>query len=140
MAKMYVGDSMHVGGSFAPPLTDDALERYRGLAAGLPKNSRIRSIMDDMLACCDKWWDLPESNGTGKPHATGLGTVVTLSADNAKALDSHIPWDDELETWKRVLDGIDAETNKELRDAAHHLLWHVCELSLGREPLTADKL
>jgi hypothetical protein len=34
----------------------------------------------------------------------------------------------------------DTPSQKSLRDAAFHLLWHVVELDKDREPITADKL
>lgn len=128
------------GGSFAPPLSDETLARYRAMTDGLPA-SPVKDALAALLHCCGVWWDLPEPTGPARgPHRSGVGAVVRLDADHAAALDPHIPWAHEIEAYKVLFDGISNETAKPLRDAAHHLLWHVVELDLGREPLTADKL
>lgn len=130
---------VHAGGSFAPPLTDALFASYEKLAkeAGGP----VGEAMQSLLKCCRAWWDLPEPEGTKQwAHPSGRGTVVELQGDHAKALDPHIPWKHEIETTARLFDAIDPETQRDLRNAAHHLLWHVVELDLGREPLTKDKL
>jgi hypothetical protein len=50
-----------------------------------------------------------------------------------------VPWRYEIEAMQRLFDGIDP-AEKELRDAAFHLLWFVTELERDREPVTNDKL
>lgn len=130
-----------IGGAFAPPLTDELLTKYGELIAGLDAQSQIRDAMTRLLHCCKAWWDQPESNGgKSRPHASGTGTVVDLDEPVAKALWEVIPWGEDLNVMSVLFDGIDATTQKPLRDAAHHLLWHAKELELDREPLTADKL
>ncbi len=128
------------GGSFAPPLTDAKLADYKALADALPV-SPVRDAMERLLACCHAWWELPESAGTPSiPHAGGTGTVVLLSPGNRQAMFDHIPWAAELDLFATLFEGIDNTTQKPLRDAAHHLLWHAREFDLDREPLTSDKL
>lgn len=130
-----------IGGSFAPPLTDELLAAYKAMIEALPPQSQIRDAMARLLACCEKWWELPDSIGTeARAHPSGLGTIVPLEAVHQKALWEHIPWPEELEHFGVLFDGIDPVAEKPLRDAAHHLLWHAKELELDREPLTADKL
>ena len=131
--------TLRVGGSFAPPLTDELLDKYEALAAAAPAD--IGDAMRVLLACGRKWWDLPESGlEVSAPHPVGAGTIVPLDEPIAKALWEHIPWADELAMFGARFETIDPHTHGELRDAAHHLLWHVKELDLGREPLTTDRL
>jgi hypothetical protein len=128
------------GGSFAPPLSDDLLTQYRAIIDAQPA-SAVKDAMATLHNCCAKWWDLPESTGApGKPHPSGVGMIVDLDAPIAAALAEHIPWAHELEAMKGLFDAISATAQKDLRDAAHHLLWHAVELEHGREPLTNDKL
>jgi len=129
-----------VGGSFAPPLTDELLMKYEALVNDLDPQFPVRDAMVKLLDCCKQWWDLPESVGEGKPHPSGRGNIVGLDEPIKKALWDHIPWSHELKAFGVLFDGIDPVKQKELRDAAHHLLWHVVELDLDREPITTDKL
>lgn len=136
------------GGSFAPPLTDELLTKYKHLFYALPAG-RVKDACDKLVACCEAWWALPESSLGGTPHPSGRALAVPLEDDHKKKLYDLIPWSrrsngrgepDELEAIGDVLETISNETQKELRDAAHHLLWHVHELDLDREPITRDKL
>lgn len=127
------------GGSHAPPLTDELLAKYKELAAGA--DQEVGDDMRKLLACCEKWWELPVSTkGEQKLHQHGMATIQVLDDDIQKALWDHIPWMKELEAMKGLFEGICAETKKELRNAAHHLLWHAIELCLDREPITKDKM
>lgn len=124
------------GGSFAPPLTDEKLAAYASLADGA--SPEVKDAMGTCLACVKKWWDLPFSGPTGStPHPSGVGTIVPLDEPIAAALEPHIPWKHEIAAIQWLFDNIPAG-QKELRDAAFHLLWHVIELDLDREPITAD--
>jgi hypothetical protein len=129
-----------IGGSFAPPLSDEKFAAYKALAAGLPP-SPVKDAMAGMIRCCEAWWGLPEPAGTAvRAHPSGRGQVVALQADHAAALDDLIPWGYELKAAQELFEGIDPAKDKAVRDAAFHLLWHVVELDRGREPLTNDKL
>lgn len=136
-----------VGGSFAPPLDDQKLAAYRALIDAVPV-SPARDALDALHKCCAAWWDLPESTGTGtRPHASGRGTIVDLAEPAKKTLWDLIPWTHELLAMGGRTDekgtyhpGLFDALESELRNAAFHLLWHVRELDLDREPLTADKL
>lgn len=128
-----------VGGSFAPPLTDAKLAGYRDLIDSLPSGP-VRDAMDALHKCCVVWWDLPESKGAGRPHASGVGTVVDLDRDVRARLNDHVPWPHELDAMGSLFDGIDPVKDKTTRDAAFHLLWHAKELEQDREPITTDKL
>jgi hypothetical protein len=129
-----------VGGSFAPPLSDELLASYKALTDAL-QPSPVKDAMTALLRCCGVWWDLPEPVGTSSfAHPSGAGTVVRLEAAHAAELDQYIPWQHELSAIQKLFDEIDNESDKQLRDSAFHLLWHVKELDLGREPMTADRL
>lgn len=138
----------HAGGSFAPPLTDEKLESYRSLAMSAPPP--IRDSMLSLLSCVNHWWGLPESLHPKTPHPNVFhtkkdGTVTPvmtqpLESAHAESLDPLIPWAHEIEAMKGLFETINPVSQKPLRDAAHHLLWHVVELDKGREPITSDKL
>lgn len=129
-----------IGGSFAPPLTDELLSSYKSLIDGLDPRSQVRDAMQSLYDCCTAWWNLPESTGDGRPHPSGRGIIIHLDKAVAEALWDAIPWDDELAVIAMLFDGIDATKDRALRNAAFHLLWHVKELARDREPMTADKL
>lgn len=128
----------YIGGSFAPPLSDDKIAAYKSLAA--TASPQISDAMNVLLACVEHWWELPESTQNGKPHGSGAGNIVPLEDAHAGSLDPLIPWAEELQMYAALFEGIDPATDKPLRDAAHHLLWTVRELDLGREPMTKDRL
>lgn len=130
-----------IGGCFAPPLTDEILTKYRQLINAVPAKTQLREALEDCFSCCGKWWELPEStNGKGSPHLSGKGVMLDLD-DNIKAdLWDHIPWDEEIATFDKLFDGISPTSQRDLRNAAYHLLWHVRELNLDREPITTDKI
>lgn len=130
------------GGSFAPPLTDELLDRYTHLIDDLPAESEVRDALSKLLRCCEIWWGMPEStggNGTSN-HKSGRGLIVNLDKQIARDLWEHIPWTRELDSYGELFDRLSPITEKELRNAAFHLLWHVKELDLDREPITKDKL
>ena len=131
---------MHIGGSFAPPLTDALLGKYEMALNDAPR--QIKDAMTKLHALTTKWWDLPDNDGTTKvePHPSGRGTMVTLDEASLEALDELLPWPEELALYGRLFEEINPITDKDLRDAAHHLLWFANELSLNREPITTDKL
>jgi hypothetical protein len=139
---------MRIGGSFAPPLTNEKLKNYKVLIGKVDPESRLRSALDTCYKCAEGWWTQPDSTGVGEPHPVGEITdkegrtrpapmMIPLDAPIAKALDEYIPWDDEIETFATIFEAI---TDISLRNCAFHLLWHVKELALDREPITADKL
>ena len=144
----------HMGGSFAPPLSDELIAKYEAMIDALSADDPIRDAMTKLLHCCGVWWDLPESKRAGSPHMSGRGSVVPLEHEHKAALFDAIPWSHrslprdaqgnptrgELDHMGDLFETISNETRRELRDAAHHLLWHVHELDLDREPITTDKL
>lgn len=148
-----------IGGTFAPPLTDEKLAAYKTAISAMPAGA-VRDALATLMHCCNIWWELPESNGTAKtPHPSGVGTITALQADHVKTLDDSIPWGHELDAIQTLFDGlpdgagavivdedgrrrsiIEDKAAKATRDMAFHLLWVVRELNLGREPLTNDRL
>jgi len=127
------------GGSFAPPLTDELIAKYEAMAEAA--DGPIRDAMMTCLACVKQWWDLPESSVNGShEHPSGQGVIIPLDDPIAKELWDAIPWQHEIDAMAKLFDTIDPAADRELRNAAHHLLWHVVELNLDREPITADKL
>jgi hypothetical protein len=134
---------------FAPPLTDETLERYAELAEA--EGGETGAIMAELLACVRAWWELPESTrtdgdrwtfqqGTGGPAVTVA--EVPLEEGQVKELWDVTPWMRELNTLstEKGAGPLDSLPLGELRDAAFHLLWHCKEITLDREPLTQDKL
>ncbi len=130
----------HVGGCFAPPLSEQKLESYRKLIES-QEPGPVKDACYTLLKCVEVWWELPEPEGGKRwAHPSGTGTIVSLQKDHAESLWESIPWDHELDSIQTLLDKIEPSTKTSLRNAAFHLLWFVRELNNDREPLTADKL
>lgn len=132
--------SPYVGGTFAPPLTDETLKEYGDLIEQMGM-SPVRDAMLVLLLCCQQWWKLPEPQHSQKSqHPSGTGFIVPLESAHAETLDEYIPWKHELEAMKGLFEGINSVGQRDIRNAAFHLLWCVIELDNGREPITKDKL
>mgnify|MGYP000974726190 CR=1 FL=1 len=127
-----------IGGSFAPPLSDELLDKYQALIS--QSQGAIKDALTTLLTCCRKWWELPESVGGGNAHPSGRGFVVELDHTIKESLWDLIPWPHEIKAMESLLNTLDPVGQKDLRNAAFHLLWHVKELDLDREPITTDKL
>jgi hypothetical protein len=129
----------YLGGSFAPPITDEKLAAYKALAASAPQ--RVRTAMEELIAAVDAWWALPESSKAGSKHPTGVGAIVPLEDDHVQKLWDVVPWDYELAPLSNSQGtGVFDDLTGDLRNAAFHLLWFANELTKDREPITADKL
>lgn len=127
-----------VGGSFAPPLTDELLSRYETLIYGTDAQTQIGEALRSVLNCVKHWWSLPESTGGRKiAHPSGKGVILPLDEPIATELFDSIPWTDDLNTFQKLFD---EQLSGDIRHAAFHLLWHVKELDLDREPITSDKV
>lgn len=142
-----------VGGSFAPPLTPDRLERYKALAATAPE--MVCEKMQSLLTMMEVFNQTPRSalpsrnHPVGKLASTGrVPQIVDLEPDEIQRIWNHVPWGDdqpghhtnECDDLSRLFDGIDPVGQKELRDACFHLLWFARELAMDREPMTNDLL
>lgn len=100
-----------IGGSFAPPLTDELLQKYAELFEQLPKQSEEYDACKRLLDCCRHWWNLPESVGTPtRPHISGTGMVVDLEKGIAEQLWDAIPWRRELDSMAVVLETLERDT------------------------------
>lgn len=127
-----------IGGSFAPPLSDELLTTYQAVSASA--DGPVKDALATLLACCRKWWELPESVGGGNAHPSGRGFIIELDHTIKDELWDFIPWPHEIKAMESLFESIDSVSQKDLRNAAFHLLWHVKELNLDREPITTDKL
>lgn len=130
----------------APALDDATLERYAAIVADL-ETGELKSEMESVLACVRAWWEIPESKRRDvetirvwNPAAKAWGTVdlQPLEAKHVAELWEVTPWMRELESIGVNL--IDALPQGDTRNALTHLLWFAKEITLDREPATADKL
>lgn len=127
-----------IGGSFAPPLSDELLATYRSIIDQQPPQTRLKDCLETLYRCAVAWWEQPESSGiVSQPHPSGRGQIIPLDTNIALAIWDTTPWMDELEIMKSLFESI---TDKLTRDCAFHLLWHAIELTQDREPITKDKV
>jgi hypothetical protein len=120
---------------FAPPLTEEALGRYRKLIDDVRAKTELRATLEAVYACCEAWCRAPQA----RPMRTRKGVkpaVVPLTPEVKEALRDKLPTPQDLQKCSEVFEAIDASADKPLRDAAFHLLWHATELRCGREPMT----
>ena len=126
---------VRIGGSFAPPLTEDRLASYEITINGVEDNA-VKEAMLEMQRCVRRWWELPLSSGVGSfEHPLQIATVVPLDQPIADNLDPLIPWPHQLDATQALFDKLPEGT---VRNVAFHLLWFVKELDMGREPITSD--
>jgi hypothetical protein len=126
-----------LGGSFAPRLPPERLKECLAHAESAPPG--VAKAMRALAAAVGAHHGLARPKKAGRPHPVGVGTVVPLEGHAKAALDEHLPEGDELDAYAARFEAIPAE-DKDLRDAAFHLLWYCRELRLGREPLFAEDL
>lgn len=93
-----------IGGSFAPPLSDELLARYKSLRDRL--EPVYRDALSTLLACVELWWELPESTGGGRPHPVGRGFIVDLDDEIKQKLWDSIPWGHELDALQSLLENL----------------------------------
>lgn len=85
---------VRIGGSFAPPLTDELLSQYESLINSTDPRSPVGSALRTCLSCCKEWWNLPDpthKNGSAL-HLTGRGVIHWLDDEHRELLWNHIPW------------------------------------------------
>lgn len=140
-----MNEQRRMGGSFAPPLSDELLDRYESLAEGA--GGEVGDAMASLCAMCRAWWNLPDNDGPSTPHPVGsfefqgkklVADVVAMRQEDIDALWDLVPWPYECQAIQSLFDTL--PTGSELRTPAFHLLWHAIELSKDREPITTDKL
>jgi len=129
-----------IGGSFAPPITKEQLQKYRQLAA--KTEPHIREVMEKLCDMVQQWWltETKAIGGGGNPHPSGKGTVQDLSDNQVKELYDLVPWPYECDAYAIQFDTLSPTAQKEERNAAFHLLWYAKELTQDRHPMTTDKL
>jgi hypothetical protein len=127
------------GGSFAPPIDAAAVSRYRALAdhAGNPATTEYMRKLCDMV---DLFHATPASKRPGKPHPSGRGVITPLEAAEVDRIFEAVPWPHELDMMGVVFEQLDPISQRDVRNAAFHLLWYGRELCLDREPITTDRL
>lgn len=136
--------TQRLGGNFAPPLTDELLDRYGELTASLPA-SPVKDALATLHRLCKHWWDLPEPEGTARTlhplvayDVVGEGgaivnkpapMIVAMSDEHKTALWEEIPWDHELDAMQALLDGVEkdaAERNSALaQDWTRNVINHI---------------
>ena len=126
----------YVGGSMAPPIDAAKLAAYTKMIKDAPE--QVQDAMTTLLDMADLYLKGPAAKAAGKargtPHPSGVGNVVPLEDAEVKRLWDAVPWDEELQMFAAVFDRIDPVAEKDLRNAAFHLLWLGRELFLDREP------
>lgn len=126
---------MRYGGSFAPPLNQQKLDRFKQLASDA--GAQTGEYMTTLIAMVEKFLETGASSSPGKPHPSGVGRIIPLDdAEKTRIWDS-VPWREELEMMSAVFDQL---PKGETRNAAFHLLWYGRELNSDREPITNDNL
>lgn len=133
---------------FAPDLTDEKLAIYESLIHALPIGP-LKHALSLCLRAVKIWWELPVSTRkniarvlvvrNGKEQQVPVVPLEESWCQEGAALWEAVPWDYELESMQALFDKINPE-EKQLRDAAFHLLWHAKELCQDREPLTQSVL
>ena len=134
---------------FAPPLDDAKIEQYQRLADGISAGP-ICDAFCSLLEMVVKFRETPESKLPGVPLQTEYTRspfkgkappkIVPLEQAEVERIWDYVPWPHELNAIGQLFDTIPNESQKELRDAAFHLLWFGRELCLDREPMTNDKI
>lgn len=118
----------NIGGFFAPAMTSEKISKYESLLDDSDVPGDVREAMEKLL-------NLATIRQAG--NQTGGSP---LHPEEIRKLDVHIPWDWEIDAYRKLFDEIRVETSKALRDAAFHLLWWAEMLSKGIEPTTQDKI
>lgn len=126
------------GGSFAPPITAENLDAYRLLAD--KEGGEVGSEMVKLCEMVEVFYQTPESKLAGTTHDSGRGTAVPLEDAEIKRIWDYVPWPRECDSLGVLFETIPADSKRDLRNAAFHLLWYARELTLDREPITTDKL
>ena len=130
---------MQLAGSFAPPLGPSELANYKLIIANCT-NPQVKEAMTKLHGMVVEFQRTPRSKMQGSPHASGMGVVVPLEPEEVARMDQHVPWREELDMYDKLFDALSPIEQRDLRNAAFHLLWYGYELLLDREPITKDQL
>jgi hypothetical protein len=133
----------YVGGSFAPALDDKKLAEYRKLAD--KASPAVGEAMKSLIKMMETFHSRPKAKDAAKatnsrPHPSGMGMITGLPDEEVKRIWDVVPWQHEVDMYKQLFESIPADSEKAIRDAAFHLVWVAQELTIDREPLTADNL
>lgn len=131
-------NKMLVGGCFAPLLDVAGLDRYEQLSEACD-NQQVKDYMRQLITMLRVFWETSESTETPVTHWSGAAMRSLEDAEIQRIWDV-VPWESDLDAMSAVFDTISDVTDKELRNAAFHLVWYGRELTADREPLTSDKL
>lgn len=126
------------GGSFAPPMDDAKLASYYELAEKAPP--AVRDEMQKLCRMMEVFGETPRSRQRGTPHPSGMGAIVPLEPAEIHRIDQHVPYEHECKMLTELFETLDPEEQRDLRNAAFHLLWFAVELCKDREPITNDQL
>lgn len=132
---------------FAPPLNDKTLTEYKKLFKNV-EDKELKDCLDTLHKCTEAWWKQAESQATGqkewlfytKDGKEVRGIEQPLQPEQVESLWDTTPWMRELVAMEPILDKINPQSEKELRNAAFHLLWFAKEITLDREPMTTERL
>lgn len=124
-----------IGGSFAPPLSDEQITSYEQLAKACD-DRKCSGFMLDLVKMVRAFRETGDSKQPGKPHPAGRGVIVPLEDAEIERMWDLVPWPEECDLMGQAFDTLTGET----RNAAYHLLWFARELTLDREPITSDKI
>lgn len=137
---------VRIGGSFAPTLTTEKVAKYRELAT--QASPEVAEVMVKLCDMVEHFNITPASTQASTPHPIGAfrdrngkhrsPMITPLSQEEIQRIDEKVPWNHEIEMYKLLFDSIPNDSQKEIRDAAHHLLWYAVELEMDREPITMD--
>lgn len=131
--------AVRFGGSFAPPIDAQKLAHYRDLSMQV----NDPPTMESMVELCDMvelFQQTPPSTRPGKPHPSGRGVITPLGEGEVDRIWDAVPWPDELDLMSARFEKLDPVSQRDIRNAAFHLLWYGRELCLDREPITTDRL
>lgn len=124
-----------IGGSFAPPITDELLAEYCSLCEQC-KDRKAQGYMRQLVVMLNKFNETPRSTIEGTPHPVGVGVIVPLEPDEIERIWDEVPWPEECDLMGKAFDVLKGDVRK----AAYHLLWYARELTADREPITNDLL
>ena len=143
--------------SYAPPITEEQLQKYESLIDTAPV--RVQEYMRDLVAMLRLFWETEESKLPPVSNKTGVFYTPLEEAEISRIWDA-VPYRDECDLIGKVFDTLpDGFVQKrdpedptalkneitdqaafDLKCAANHLLWYAYELTADREPITQDKV